>query len=919
MGLLILLLSSLTVTGAQAQSGECYPGQVGVGISISQWSMIYTDIVKESRGFEAISDGIPFATDAQGWPTTDARLTVLEAWPVAEWTGSIDDPEVFRPRLAGLYPARFTGQAELSEIFGDFNILNPVYDATSNTTAFTLEILPGGNNVAIISFANTRRTANDPVGSGIRDLKVVRPGFTPENAPTFNPTFLDLVRSVEFGAIRYMGYSNTNAIDPTYPETLDWNERTTPQAASYTATINGLPGSGPWEDVIALANLLDIDAWINVPASATDDYIRALAGLMRDGLEPERKLYVEYSNEVWNWAFPQSQWNLANAEGQGLNYVQGYAKRTGEIALLFQEVFGAGSLNNRVRVVNAWQIGYAPPDAQYQEQMQYINDTFGAPNSLIWALSVAPYFNCYEGSGAGCGADVPGLLAGMQESSDASVASRQLVKAVADRWQLPGGMNAYEGGSDTGLGFVENVGNRIRSARTPEMGDLIRRDLIPNWFQQGGGLFMQLELVGAYSRFGTWGLTDDATNPDRNFKMQAIRDVLCQGQVIATATPIPTTVPPTPTMEPTAPATATMEPTLLPSLTPTVVAGQATLQVIAEPAVAAPGETIQVNITLSGAANLYALETTCTVDPAVLRGASVGDGSIFTQASSFFVDKGFGESGSWISAASLLNPAPAFNGDGVAYQLAYEVVSTGTTAIQCQATAADQNGNVLDLAVVDGSFGADSTPQPTIIAPSATPEPTVIPPSATPEPTATLIPPTATPEPSIVPPTLTLEPSVLPPTLTPEPTVVIASIGGSVRYQVGTDRSGIMLTLLAGGPNGFTFAQQQTGADGSFTFDNVPAGDYALQIFGDGHLAVIYSFTVPAAGISLPVIQLRTGDTDGNQRIDLADATLIGANFLQSVPPAPANADLTKDGLIDIRDLALVGGNFGLVGPISLP
>jgi hypothetical protein len=526
---LILLLCGFSQFTTQAQSDQCYPGQIGVGISISQWSMIYTDIVKESRGFEQLFDGVPFATDAQGWPITDSRLTILEAWPVAEWTGSIDDPEGFRPALAGLYSARFTGQAELSEILGDFNILDPIYDSATNTTRFTLEVLPDGNNVAIIGFANTRRDPTSALGTGIRDLKVVRPGFTVEDAPTFNPTFLDLVNSVAFSTIRFMGYSNTNAIDLPYPETLDWNERSTPQSAIYTAPINGLAGSGPWEDVITLANLLDIDAWINVPASATDAYIQELATLMRDGLEPERKLYVEYSNEVWNWAFPQSQWNLANAEAQGLNYIQGYAKRTAEIALLFQEVFGADALNNQVRVVNAWQIGYDPADAQFEEQMQYINDTFAPPNTLIWALSVAPYFNCYEGAGAGCGADVPGLLAGMQESSDASVASRQLVKTVADRWQLSGGMNAYEGGSDTGLGFEENVANRILSARTPEMGDLIRRDLIPNWFQQGGGLFMQLELVGGYSRFGTWGLTDDVTNPDRNFKLQAIRDVLCQG------------------------------------------------------------------------------------------------------------------------------------------------------------------------------------------------------------------------------------------------------------------------------------------------------------------------------------------------------------------------------------------------------
>jgi hypothetical protein len=37
------------------------------------------------------------------------------------------------------------------------------------------------------------------------------------------------------------------------------------------------------------------------------------------------------------------------------------------------------------------------------------------------------------------------------------------------------------------------------------------------------------------------------------------------------------------------------------------------------------------------------------------------------------------------------------------------------------------------------------------------------------------------------------------------------------------------------------------------------------------------------------------------------------------VPPAPAAADLNRDGVINILDLVLVGGNFNLTGPIIQP
>ncbi len=35
-------------------------------------------------------------------------------------------------------------------------------------------------------------------------------------------------------------------------------------------------------------------------------------------------------------------------------------------------------------------------------------------------------------------------------------------------------------------------------------------------------------LYSAYNRYGCWGLTDDYTNPDRNFKMQAVRKIISQ-------------------------------------------------------------------------------------------------------------------------------------------------------------------------------------------------------------------------------------------------------------------------------------------------------------------------------------------------------------------------------------------------------
>jgi len=54
--------------------------------------------------------------------------------------------------------------------------------------------------------------------------------------------------------------------------------------------------------------------WINVPHPAWDDWIENAARLVADSLDRDLKVYVEYSNEIWNWAgaYPQSQWILRN-------------------------------------------------------------------------------------------------------------------------------------------------------------------------------------------------------------------------------------------------------------------------------------------------------------------------------------------------------------------------------------------------------------------------------------------------------------------------------------------------------------------------------------------------------------------------------------------------------------------------------
>ena len=61
---------------------------------------------------------------------------------------------------------------------------------------------------------------------------------------------------------------------------------------------------------IQLANLTKTDPWLCVPHMADDAYVTEMAKLVKSQLDPALRVYVEYSNELWNWQFMQAQWML---------------------------------------------------------------------------------------------------------------------------------------------------------------------------------------------------------------------------------------------------------------------------------------------------------------------------------------------------------------------------------------------------------------------------------------------------------------------------------------------------------------------------------------------------------------------------------------------------------------------------------
>ncbi len=135
---------------------------------------------------------------------------------------------------------------------------------------------------------------NDP----ITNIELIFPGYHDRSeVPKYQAAFLGLAE--QFEVLRFMKplKSENNTI-------TDFEDRSTIQDFSYFLDVENetLPGM-PYEDVVEISNLTGVDPWITIPYLASDDYVRATAALF-NSLEEERRLYVEYSNETWNPAYP---------------------------------------------------------------------------------------------------------------------------------------------------------------------------------------------------------------------------------------------------------------------------------------------------------------------------------------------------------------------------------------------------------------------------------------------------------------------------------------------------------------------------------------------------------------------------------------------------------------------------------------
>jgi hypothetical protein len=484
---------------------------------------MFADAMKQSRLWKKIGSDQLANSDANGWPMEDAHITV--------WHGI--------GRMHGIYRLSFRGQAEVRISCCGGSLRNQAYNAATNTTTADLDYPSQGDEGLFLMFQNTKRSASAQPHSGIANVKLMRPiseGGNQSYDPStvFTTPFKTALK--RFKVLRFMDFLASNG-----NRQQRWSDRLSKDWYSMNQAAKGYGWQGrggAYEYAIALCNELGADCWLHVPVQADDDYVRQLAALIESQLSPKLKVYIEYSNELWNTApaFDQSRQNhaLAKAEvAQGkspLNFDgdandwywawRRVAKRSAEISLIFRQTFGDAAMMTRVRPVLMTQLGYAGgPLRQAMRLMQdYYNNPAQVsapkpPNYYLYGIGGSGYYNPKESSSPDAAfADLTNQAewkAALQE--DANYAAAFGLKRIA-----------YEAGPSLEGGSL-NDKNRSTYRDDPRMklGMVQAHDL---WSSQGGDLIMYFTITGD----SPWGFVPDiwdAENSQKNLKLQAI-DVL---------------------------------------------------------------------------------------------------------------------------------------------------------------------------------------------------------------------------------------------------------------------------------------------------------------------------------------------------------------------------------------------------------
>ncbi len=436
---------------------------------------IWTDLhnLASPNGWVPVSGTTGVPVTADGYPLVDASVYMrVDNYP------------------AGNYQFSYTGDATVSFSYAG-QLVGPVTVANGITTG-TVAIDPSVNG-GFLTMTVTGVDPSDPMDN----FHLMMPGYGNGTTavPMYTPAFLRALQP--FSTIRFMNWTMVNS-NPV----ANWSDRVGPNAF-----ITDGPGGVPYEDMIELCNEAHKDMWLNIPVNATPQFVQSLAQLVADRLDPTLNVYVEYGNEIWNFAFENSAvYAAAQANpilNQSLGRYQLVAQQSAYSLVndgqIFDQVFGAAAA--RVRPVLGGQLAWT---AFSSYGLQFIQQYFGPPSKYLYAIGAAPYVTIYDSQNV-AGLTLDQLFADMHQYLNNSIVPWiHNTMALASQYGLR--MVGYEGGQGLVPGANNlNFGLFQQAQSDPRMFQLYV-ELVNDWQQGGGQLLNAYQLTGGGSKWGFWGM-----------------------------------------------------------------------------------------------------------------------------------------------------------------------------------------------------------------------------------------------------------------------------------------------------------------------------------------------------------------------------------------------------------------------------
>jgi hypothetical protein len=449
---------------------------LGMNLSfVTYWTRewVFTNVMRQAKGWISTNTG------GQPWDNGGNVATNANGWPL------LKPGQAAATLILNANDGRYPGGRYICTYDGEGDI---VLDFDAKVTSrqpgrVEANVTPSNNGIYL-------RIENSNPDNPVRNVKLVHESLV-DYPSSFHPLFVERLKP--FKTLRFMDWQRTNTTTQ-----VNWSDRNTPDNATQ-AERDGVA----IELMIELANELGADPWFCMPAQANDDYVRRFAQLVKDRLHPGAKVYVEWSNEVWNTQFEVHKRIKAETDGRSLSpaFFDRWAAEAKRDFAIWTDVWGDQS--DRVVRVAASQAALVYATEQLTKRLDGQFD----------AISCSTYFalRSSEARAMTSSTSPDEILAILKENIVTD--NRRYYSEHGDlarKWSQTLGrpikLIAYEGGQHLADGGQNKpYKNALIAAQdNPKMYDLYMQNML-EFERAGGSANVMFNYVGRRDQWGSWG------------------------------------------------------------------------------------------------------------------------------------------------------------------------------------------------------------------------------------------------------------------------------------------------------------------------------------------------------------------------------------------------------------------------------